>query len=132
MQLNARQMVTQFAHLLQERLFPLLQTATGPLSRQMELLSAVVALVPLERMLSARRAGTGRPARDRRLFFLNLVIKPSPTRSVDRKCRSMPCRAGVRRQIHLRREACSLAKIRTRGVSLVGVFISTVRTLGPC
>jgi hypothetical protein len=65
MQLNARQMVTQFAHLLQERLFPLLQTATGPLSRQMELLSAVVALVPLERMLSARRAGTGRPARDR-------------------------------------------------------------------
>ena len=61
MQLNPRQIVTQFGHMLQEELFPLLQSAIGPLSRQMELLAAVVALVPLERMLSARRAATGRP-----------------------------------------------------------------------
>src|SRR5450631_3266047 len=65
MQLTPRQIVTQFAHLLQEELFPLLQTVTGPLSRQMELLTSVVALAPLERMLSARRSGTGRPAKDR-------------------------------------------------------------------
>jgi hypothetical protein len=65
MQLNARQVVTQFAHLMQPELFPLLETAVGPLSKELQLLSAVMALVPLERLLAARRAGTGGPAQDR-------------------------------------------------------------------
>ena len=75
MQLNARQLVTQFAHILQEELFPRLKAVTGPLSPQMELLAAVVALIPLERMLSARRASTGRPARDRAALSVAFAAK---------------------------------------------------------
>jgi hypothetical protein len=75
MQLNPRQIVTQFAHLLQEELFPLLQTVVGPLNRQMELLTSVVAVVPLERMLSARRSATGRPAKDRAALVTAFMAK---------------------------------------------------------
>lgn len=75
MQLNPRQIVTQFAHMLQEELFPRVQTVTGPLSRQMELLTSVVALAPLERMLSARRAATGRPAKDRAALVTAFMAK---------------------------------------------------------
>jgi hypothetical protein len=65
MQLNAQQVVTQFAHLLQQEMFPILEEVVGPLSKDLELLAAVMALVPLQRLLTARRAGTGRPAKDR-------------------------------------------------------------------
>ena len=75
MQLNPRQLVTQFAHILQEELFPRLKTVTGPLSPQMELLAAVVALIPLERMLSARRSSTGRPAKDRAALSVAFAAK---------------------------------------------------------
>src|ERR1700730_10469728 len=64
MQLTSRQVVTQFAHMLQEELFPLLQSSVGPLNGQMQLLASVISLAPLERMLCARRAATGRPAKD--------------------------------------------------------------------
>ena len=75
MQLNPRQLVTQFAHLLQEDLFPVLQSVAGPLSRQLELLASVMAVVPLERMLSARRSATGRPAKDRAALATAFVAK---------------------------------------------------------
>jgi hypothetical protein len=61
--------------MLQEELFPLLQTVTGPLSRQMELLASVVALAPLERMLSARRSSSGRPAKDRAALATAFMAK---------------------------------------------------------
>jgi hypothetical protein len=41
----------------------------------MELLGSVVALAPLERMLSARRAGTGRPAKDRAALATAFIAK---------------------------------------------------------
>jgi hypothetical protein len=75
MQLNPRQLVTQFAHLMQEELFPVLETVAGPLSGQMKLLSAVVAMAPLERMLSARRSSTGRPAKDRAALATAFMAK---------------------------------------------------------
>src|SRR5579863_1388046 len=75
MQLNPRQLVTQFAHILQEELFPLLQTVTGPLSEQMQLLASVMALAPLERLLSARRSSTGRPAKDRAALATAFMAK---------------------------------------------------------
>ena len=75
MQLNPRQIVTQFAHMLQQELFPLLQTVTGPLSGQMKLLTSVVTLAPLERMLSARRSATGRPAKDRAALVTAFMAK---------------------------------------------------------
>jgi len=45
MQLNPRQIVTQFAHLLQEELFPLLETASGPLSQAVTLVASVMAML---------------------------------------------------------------------------------------
>ena len=65
MQLTARQVLQQFAHVLQQDLFPLLEAATGALSADLELLASVVCLAPLGRLLSVRRAATGRPAKDR-------------------------------------------------------------------
>src|SRR6266851_2212014 len=82
MQLTSRQVVMQFAHMLQEELFPLLQTSVGPLNGQMQLLASVISLAPLERMLCARRAATGRPAKDRAALataFLAKAILNLPT-----------------------------------------------------
>lgn len=75
MQLTARQIVLQFAHMLQQDLFPLLQSEVGPLSVQMQLLAAVVSLSPLNRMLLARRAATGRPAKDRVALATAFIAK---------------------------------------------------------
>jgi hypothetical protein len=86
MQLNPRQLVGRFAHMLQQDLFPLLETVTGPLSGQMELLGAVVAMAPMEAMLSARRALTGRPAKDRAAlataFMAKAVMNLATTRDL--------------------------------------------------
>ena len=46
MQLTPRHALMQFGHLLQTELFPQLETAVGPLSPQLELLTSVMALVP--------------------------------------------------------------------------------------
>lgn len=82
MQLNPRQLVAGFAHLLQEELFPLLESAVGPLSPQLKLLASALSMAPLERMLSARRAVTGRPPKDRAALataFLAKAILNLPT-----------------------------------------------------
>jgi hypothetical protein len=82
MQLTSRQVVMQFAHMLQEELFPLLQSSVGPLNGQMQLLASVISLAPLERMLGARRAATGRPAKDRAALataFLAKAVLNLPT-----------------------------------------------------
>ena len=82
MQLNPRELVTGFAHMLQAELFPLLQSAAGPLSPQLKLLAAAMSLAPVERSLSARRAATGRPAKDRAALataFLAKAILNLPT-----------------------------------------------------
>jgi hypothetical protein len=73
--LNAKQFVTKFAHLLQRELFPRLEATVGPLSKELELLSAVMALVPLQRLLWARRASTGRPAKDRAALATAFIAK---------------------------------------------------------
>lgn len=53
----------------------MLQTATGPLSEELQLLASVMALVPLDRLLSAQRASTGRPAKDRAALATAFVAK---------------------------------------------------------
>ena len=75
MQLTPRQIVMQFAHILQQELFPLLQSCVGPLSGQMQLLASVVSLAPLERLLSARRGARGRPAKDRAALATAFMAK---------------------------------------------------------
>ncbi len=82
MQHTARGMVMQFAHLLQQDLFPALAAELGPLHPQMELLASVVSLIPLSGPLWARRAATGRPAKDRVALataFLAKAILNLPT-----------------------------------------------------
>jgi len=90
MQLTARQCVTQFAHVLQQELFPRLETATGPLTPELQLLTAVSALVPWGRLLQGRRA-TGRPARDRAAlataFLAKAILNLPSTRSLIQRLR---------------------------------------------
>lgn len=75
MQINPRQIVTQFAHVLQNELFPILRSAVGPLSARIQLLAAVVSMIPLERALCAHRAATGRPAKDRTALATAFIAK---------------------------------------------------------
>lgn len=75
MQLTPRQVLLQFGHVLQEHLFPHLEAAVGRLSPQLELLASVVSLVPLSRLLSAGRARTGRPAKDRAALATAFIAK---------------------------------------------------------
>jgi hypothetical protein len=67
--------LNQFAHVLQQNLFPLLETAVGPLGTKLELLAKVMSLTPLEGFLSARRATTGRPAKDRSALATAFMAK---------------------------------------------------------
>jgi hypothetical protein len=82
MQLTPRQVLLQFGHLLQQELFPRVEESVGPLSSQLQLLTAVAAMLPLERSLSALRARTGRRAKDRAALataFLAKAIFNLPT-----------------------------------------------------
>ncbi len=70
-----RAVVTQFAHVLQQELFPRLEAFVGPLGPQLQLLASVVSLLPLGRLLTARRASTGRPAKDRAALVTAFIAK---------------------------------------------------------
>jgi len=76
--------LAQFHNLLQCELFPLLESAVGPLDKQSKRLAAVVSLEPLARFVSARRAHTGRPLSDRlalaTAFFAKAVYSLPTTR----------------------------------------------------
>ena len=61
--------------MLQQHLFPQLEAAVGPLSAHLELLASVIAMVPLGRLLTAGRASTGRPAKDRAALATAFVAK---------------------------------------------------------
>lgn len=65
MQLTPRQVLLQFGHVLQQELIPRVEESVGPLSAPLQLLASAAALLPLDRFLSARRARTGRRAKDR-------------------------------------------------------------------
>jgi hypothetical protein len=75
MQLTPRLLVAQFAQVLQESLFPTLETATGSLPASMRLLASIIAVIPLGRILSAQRSSTGRPAKDRCAMATAFVAK---------------------------------------------------------
>ena len=75
MQLTPRQVLLQFGHVLQQELIPRLEESLGPLSAHLQLLSSVTALLPLDRLLSARRARTGRPPKDRAALVTAFAAK---------------------------------------------------------
>lgn len=92
MQLTPRQVLLQTAHVFQQHLFPQLEAEVGPLSPSLKLLSAVLNLIPLDPALSARRASTGRPARDRAAlvtaFLAKTILNLSTTRQLIDRLRS--------------------------------------------
>jgi len=77
---------TQFGHVLQQSLFPAVEAETGELSSEQRLLASVLSLIPLEKMLSARRAPTGRRARDRAAlataFLAKAILNLTTTREL--------------------------------------------------
>jgi hypothetical protein len=75
MQLTPRTALLQFAHVCQQELFPMLDEALDGVSAQLELVAAIVSLVPLGKLLSAMRAGTGRPAKDRTALATAFMAK---------------------------------------------------------
>jgi hypothetical protein len=86
MQLTLRQQLTQFAHLLQTSLFPVLEQQLGELSDTAKRLIATLSLIPLERFVPVSRGWMGRPQKDRvaiaRAFIAKAVYNFAETRDL--------------------------------------------------
>ena len=85
MQLSSPALLKQFADLMQEELFPVLESRIGPLSKHGKLLVAILSMVPLAGFTGTRRH-TGRPPRNRRLlanaFLAKAVYNLTTTRQL--------------------------------------------------
>ena len=75
MQLTLRQQLTQFAHVLQNQLFPAVEEAVGPLEGTARRLIAVLEMIPLARFVPASRGWMGRPSKDRLAIACAFVAK---------------------------------------------------------
>ena len=75
MKLTLRQQLTQFSHLLQNQLFPVLEECTGELSATARRLVTALELIPLARFVPAARGWIGRPAKDRHAVACAFVAK---------------------------------------------------------
>jgi len=75
MKLNLRQQITQFAHVLQNQLFPCLEEELGELSGAAKRLAAVLELIPLARFVPSSRGWMGRPSKDRLAIASAFVAK---------------------------------------------------------
>jgi hypothetical protein len=75
MQLTPRDRLTQFHHLLQSELFPIVETAVGDLSSQARLLVSTLGLISMSRWLPPTRGSIGRPMRDRQACLRAFVAK---------------------------------------------------------
>ncbi len=75
MQITPRQALLQFAHVLQQQLFPHLEQTVGPLSPQMQLLASISSVLPIARLIADRKASTGRPSRDRAALATAFIAK---------------------------------------------------------
>jgi Transposase DDE domain/Transposase domain (DUF772) len=75
MKLTLRQQLTQFAHVLQAQLFPVVEEATGELDDRARQLIATLEMIPLARFVPASRGWIGRPAKDRLAIAAAFVAK---------------------------------------------------------
>lgn len=75
MQLTLRQQLTQFGHLLQDQLFPVLEPSCGELDDTARRLVATLEMLPLGRFIPSGTGRVGRPARDRYAVARALVAK---------------------------------------------------------
>lgn len=75
MKLTLRQQITQFAHMLQTGLFPVLEEELGELTEPAKRLVAVLEMIPLARFVPASRGWMGRPSKDRLAIASAFVAK---------------------------------------------------------
>jgi hypothetical protein len=75
MQLTLRQQLTQFAHVLQSSLFPVLEEEVGPLGERAKQLVATLGMIPLARFVPSSKGWIGRPSKDRYAVACAFVAK---------------------------------------------------------
>ena len=75
MKLTLRQQITQFAQVLQNELFPVLQEELGELTAPAKRLLATLEMIPLERFVPSSRGWIGRPSKDRLAIARAFVAK---------------------------------------------------------
>jgi hypothetical protein len=75
MLLTLRQQLSQFSHLLQTALFPVLESEMGDLSENARRLVAILEMLPLGRFVPSSRGWNGRPQRDRFAIACAFVAK---------------------------------------------------------
>ena len=75
MKLTLRQQITQFAHVLQSGLFPVLQDELGELTPPAKRLVATLEMIPLARFVPSSRGWIGRPSKDRLAIASAFVAK---------------------------------------------------------
>ena len=63
--LTLREQLTKFTHLLQDELFPAIETEVGELSEPAKRLTAVLAMISLRRFVPVSQGWNGRPPKDR-------------------------------------------------------------------
>jgi len=75
MKLTLRQQLTQFAHVLQSSLFPVLEEEIGPLGERAKQLVATLEMIPLARFVPSSKGWIGRPSKDRYAVACAFVAK---------------------------------------------------------
>ena len=75
LKLTLRQQITQFAHVLQTGLFPVLQDELGELTAPAKRLVATLEMIPLARFIPSSRGWVGRPSKDRLAIASAFVAK---------------------------------------------------------
>lgn len=75
MKLTLRQQLTQFAHLLQSELFPVLNEELGELTEPAKRLVATLEMIPLARFVPSGGGWVGRPPKDRLAIASAFVAK---------------------------------------------------------
>jgi hypothetical protein len=75
MKLTLRQQITQFAHVLQTGLFPVLNEELGELTEPAKRLVATLEMIPLARFVPSSRGWIGRPSKDRLAIASAFVAK---------------------------------------------------------
>jgi hypothetical protein len=75
MKLTLRQQITQFTHILQSQLFPVLEEQIGVLDAPAKRLVATLEMIPLARFVPSSRGWMGRPSKDRYAIACAFVAK---------------------------------------------------------
>ncbi len=75
MKLTLRQQITQFVHVLQTALFPVLEEELGELTEPAKRLVAALEMIPLARFVPSSRGWIGRPSKDRLAIASAFVAK---------------------------------------------------------